>query len=161
MVLFLAGGADTWNLVVPVDGCGAHDLHAKYEAARGAAAKADKAKAQRTEKRTQEGRDQRNKLFSTLVEAPKLFKALKDAAIEARAAGDLDTYDTKGREAFQELEAAFRSVEDWELRIIDDYGSQDGQVRAILKEITRWKKARDKFIKLPGIVDGPGSADRE
>ena len=38
MVLFLAGGADTWNLVVPVAGCGAHDLHAKYEAARGAAA---------------------------------------------------------------------------------------------------------------------------
>ena len=86
---------------------------------------------------------------------------LKDRALEAKKAGDTQTFERVGRQAFDILDGAFRSVENWELKIIDSYGAEDGQVRAILVEITRWKKARDAFIKIPGIVDGPGSADRE
>jgi hypothetical protein len=86
---------------------------------------------------------------------------LADRAGAARDAGDDAEYERLGRLAFGELDAAFRSVEDWELRIRSDYSTKDGQVRAIMKEITSWKKARDQFIKLPGIVDGPGSADTD
>jgi hypothetical protein len=85
----------------------------------------------------------------------------KDEALAARDAGNDADYDRLGRQAFRTLDTAFKSVRDWELTIIDQYSSKDGQVRAIIKEITRWKKARDKFIKLPGIVDSLGSADRE
>tara|TARA_R110002126_G_scaffold6119_9_gene32235 strand:- start:2023 stop:2658 length:636 start_codon:yes stop_codon:yes gene_type:complete len=100
-------------------------------------------------------------LFQSAMRRADRGIALKDEALAARDAGNDAEYDRLGRQAFQTLDAAFKSVRDWELTIIDQYSSKDGQVRAIIKEITRWKKARDKFIKLPGIVDSLGSADRE
>ena len=75
-------------------------------------------------------------------------KVLLDAALAARKAGDEDTYRTKGSAALVNYEEAMRVTSDWEINLIDEYGSKDRQVDKIGKEIDRWRKLMNKVRKV-------------
>ncbi len=74
-------------------------------------------------------------------------KALVKEAEAARAAGDEDTFQTKGRKAKDKLELAFEKTADWIMDLQDRYPN-DRQLNRIEKERMSWDSALRKVRKV-------------
>ncbi len=74
-------------------------------------------------------------------------KALVKEAEAARAAGDEDTFQAKGRKAKDKLELAFEKTADWIMDLQDRYPN-DRQLNRIEKERMSWDRALRKVRKV-------------
>ena len=75
-------------------------------------------------------------------------KELYAAALAAQKAGDETTYREKAIAARDKYDEAMFVTADWEIDLLDKYGSDDRQVAKIGKEIDTWRKQMNKIRKV-------------
>ncbi len=100
----------------------------------------------RTTERAPEGLEQVGLWQSAL----KVAARGHDLALEAetaKKAEDFDTFNAKGREAWEKFNKALEDTAEWEIEIEERFGETDRQVRKIKRERSKWFKQLGKYRK--------------
>lgn len=75
-------------------------------------------------------------------------KALVEAALAAEKAGDVETWRAKAIEGRDKLEHVIEMTADWEIDLIQKWGSSEAQLKQISAEIDTWRKLLNKVRKV-------------